>query len=86
MAVNAYVLLTVDPGKTKSVVQTLHGVPGAITREVLGPYDIVVELERQSIAEITGAVRDRIRSVPGVTSSITCMWIEGPFGPHAGGD
>ncbi len=86
MPVNAYVLLTVDPGKTKSVVQTLHNVPGAISREVLGPYDIVVELERQSISEITGAVRDRIRSIPGVTASITCMWIEGPFGPHAGGD
>ena len=42
MAVNAYVLLTVDPADTQAVVDRLRAISGAYVREVLGPYDIVV--------------------------------------------
>ncbi len=86
MPVNAYVLLTVDPGRTRNVVESLRAIPGAVAREVLGPYDIVLELERDNVGDITGVVREKVRTIPGVTSTVTCMWIEGPFGPHAGGD
>ena len=86
MSANAYVLLNVDPSRTPQVVTRLKAIPGAVVREVLGPYDIVVELEKDTVVDITSVVRSKIRSVPGVTASVTCIWIEGSYGRHAGGD
>lgn len=72
----AYILLTVDPPKTKSTVQLLIGIPGAVVREVLGPYDVVVEIEAQSPEEITSFLRTKIRYIDGVTSTVTCLWLD----------
>lgn len=74
MAANAYVLLTVDPPSTSAVRQRLQAIPGAIVREVLGPYDIVVELEADTPEDITSIVRNKIRPISGVTSTVTCLW------------
>ena len=86
MAANAYVLLNVEPARTEEVVKRLRAIPGAVVREVLGPYDMVVELEKDTTVDITSVVRSKIRGIPGVTSTITCMWIEGLFGQDAGGE
>ena len=86
MAAHAYVLLTVDPARTEEVVKRLRTIPGALVREVLGPYDVVVEVENDTTVDITSVVQSKIRIIPGVTSTITCMWIEGIFGHHAGGE
>ena len=48
MATNAYVLLNIDPPRTVAVLERLRSIPGAIVREVLGPYDVVVELAKYS--------------------------------------
>ncbi len=45
MAANAYILINVEPASTVAVVEQLRAVHGALVREVLGPYDVVVELE-----------------------------------------
>ncbi|MFQ6029548.1 MAG: chaperone NapD [Dehalococcoidia bacterium] len=74
MAANAYILVNVEPTKTTAVVQRLREVPGAIVQEVLGPYDIVVELEADTQEDITALLRHRIRPVDGVTNTVTCIW------------
>ncbi len=76
MAVHAYVLITVDPARTQAVGERLRSLPGAYVREVLGPFDFVVELEAETQEEMTTLMRTRIRAVPGVTSTVTCPWIE----------
>ncbi len=86
MAANAYVLLNVDPVRTSQVIERLRAIPGAIVREVLGPYDVIVELEKDTTVDITYIVRTKIRTIPGVVSSTTCMWFEGIFGKGAGGE
>ena len=86
MAANAYVLVNVDPAKTEAVVSRLRSIPGASVQEVLGPYDVVVELAKDTTVDITGVVRSQIRSIPGVNSTVTCIWIEGLFGEGAGGE
>ncbi|MDA1096859.1 MAG: Lrp/AsnC ligand binding domain-containing protein [Chloroflexi bacterium] len=48
---------------------------GAIVREVLGPYDIVVELEADTPEDLTQVLRSKIRSMQGITSTITCIWV-----------
>ena len=74
MAANGYVLITVDPAKTKGVRDRLQGISGAIVREVLGPYDFVIEVEADTEEDLTGMLRNKIRSISGVTSTVTCLW------------
>ena len=47
---------------------------GAIVREVLGPYDFVVELEADTPEDLTAVLRNQIRPLPGVVSTTTCTW------------
>ncbi|MSQ22065.1 MAG: Lrp/AsnC family transcriptional regulator [Dehalococcoidia bacterium] len=76
MAVHAYILITVDPARTQTVGDKLRALPGTYVREVLGPYDFVVELEADTQENLTAILRTKIRPVPGVTSTVTCPWIE----------
>ena len=73
---HAYVLLEVEPPKTRNVVEHLKGIRGAVVHEVLGPFDIVVELEVESPEYITSILREKIRPVNGVIRTVTCTWME----------
>jgi nitrate reductase NapAB chaperone NapD len=73
---HAYILINADPTRTEAVVKRLKAIQGARVHEVLGPYDIVVELEAEAPEYITQALREKIRPVPGVTSTVTCSWME----------
>ena len=75
MAASAYILLTVEPARTHDVVERLRAIPGALIREVLGPYDVVVELEADTSEDLTATLRSKIRPIPGVTSTVTCLWL-----------
>jgi DNA-binding Lrp family transcriptional regulator len=75
MAANAYILVNVEPAKTQSVVQRLRTIPGAIVQEVLGPYDVIVEIESDSPEDITAILRHKIRTIDGVTNTVTCPWL-----------
>ena len=77
MAANAYVLLNVEPQKTDEVAERLSAIPRALIRQVLGPYDMIVELAEDTAVDITSVVRTKIRSIPGVTATVTCLWLEG---------
>ncbi len=74
MAANAYVLIKLDPAQTSAVVQRLQDISGALVRQVLGPYDLIVELEADTHEDIGVIVRTKIRPVPGVHETITCSW------------
>ena len=74
MVANAYILLNVEPASTQSVVAQLRAVRGAIVHEVLGPYDVIVELEADTQEDITGILRQRIRPIRGITNTVTCVW------------
>jgi DNA-binding Lrp family transcriptional regulator len=75
MAANAYILINLEPAKTQSVVERLRAIPGAIVQEVLGPYDVIVELESDSQEDITAILRHKIRTIDGVTNTVTCTWL-----------
>ena len=74
MAANAYILINVEPAKTQEVIERLEGVSGGQVREVLGPYDIVMELEAGTPEDLTEILRHRIRPINGVTNTVTCLW------------
>ena len=74
MAANAYILISVEPAKTQEVIERLERVSGGHVREVLGPYDIVMELEAGTPEDLTEILRHRIRPINGVTNTVTCLW------------
>ena len=74
MAVRAFVLITVDALKTREVIDQLkknHRLKA--DNEVLGPYDIVVEIESAELDDVTTLLRDDIRPVTGIRNTLTCV-------------
>jgi DNA-binding Lrp family transcriptional regulator len=74
MSIKAYVLIVTDPGKTKQVfgeIKKLEGI--AAIHEVMGPYDIVVELNVESLQEIPPILGDRIRPIVGIQSTTSLV-------------
>ncbi len=72
--IKAYVLVVADPGTTKAVYAALQGIEGvAECHEVMGPYDIVVELEVENLSDVPSILGDRIRTIPGVESTTSLV-------------
>ena len=74
MAIKAYVLIVTDPGKTKHVydeIQNLQGIQEV--HEVMGPYDIVVEITAENLQEIPRILGERIRPIDGVQSTTSLV-------------
>lgn len=74
MAIKAYVLIVTNPGKTKQVFGQIEKIEGiSEIHEVMGPYDIVVELDVGSLQEIPPILGDRIRPIDGIQSTTSLV-------------
>ncbi len=74
MSVKAYVLVVTDPGRTRRVKQAMRDVPGIIeVHEVMGPYDIVVEIEVENLQDIPPILGEKIRSIEGIESTTSLV-------------
>ncbi len=73
---HAYILIEVEPTQTQRIVQQLSSIPSAQVHEVLGPYDIVMEVEAEGPEYITAILREKIRPLNGVVHTVTCPWID----------
>lgn len=74
MAIKAYVLIVTDPGKTKHVFDQIHGLQGIQeVHEVMGPYDIVVEIIADNLQDIPRVLGDKIRPISGVQSTTSLV-------------
>ena len=74
MAIKAYVLIVTDPGQTKRVNEKLRDIPKVVEiHEVMGPYDIVVEIEVDSLQEIPSILGERIRVIDGIQSTTSLV-------------
>ena len=72
--IKAYVLIVSNPGATKSVYEALAKVKGVIKcSEVMGPYDIVAEIEVDDLADVPPILSEQIRTIPGVESTISLV-------------
>ncbi len=75
MAVNSYILINVEPAVTSTVLEQLRSIPGAMVHEVLGPFDVIVDLETDTQEDATAILRNKIRPIHGVTNTVTCVCI-----------
>ncbi len=73
----AYVLINVDTAYTTQVVQRISGLSGVgEVHEVLGPFDVVAEVETTGMEDIVMVLRQEIRVIPGVRNTMTCITVD----------
>jgi len=66
--VRAYILLTVEVGRIKRVLEEVRAIQGVIKADaVTGPYDAIIEVEAADLRELKRILRD-VQNVNGVMS------------------
>jgi DNA-binding Lrp family transcriptional regulator len=74
MAVKAYVLVVTDPGATKRVYEALSKIPGVTeVHEVMGPYDIICELDVPNLVDVPPILSTQIRIIEGIQSTTSLV-------------
>jgi DNA-binding Lrp family transcriptional regulator len=74
MMIKAYVLVVTNPGETRNVVAAIGKVQGVVEmHEVMGPYDIVIEIEVESLSDVPPILSDKIRAIPGIESTTSLV-------------
>lgn len=74
MATKAYLLIETAVGKTRDVANTLGGLPGITTVDVVtGPYDIIAIVSGEDMSVVGDLVTGHIHTVPGVVRTVTCV-------------
>ena len=72
--VKAFVLVVTDPPMQKIVSNQLIGLPYVVdVHEVMGPYDIVVELQAEQLNQISTVLSDSIRVIKGIKSTTSLV-------------
>lgn len=75
--VNAYSLISAEPGMTSQVFEKVSEMEGVQSAEtVAGPYDVVARIEVDSLEKLTGTIFGKIRGVEGVTNTTTLIVVE----------
>ena len=72
--IKAYVLVVANPGTTKAVYAALRNVKGVTEcHEVMGPYDIVAEIQVEDLADVPPILGEHIRTIAGVESTTSLV-------------
>lgn len=72
----AFVLIRTETGMAPYVLRELRVIKGIRSAtDVVGPYDVVADVEAESLADLAGRV-DEMRSVEGVVRLLTCPVVE----------
>ncbi len=73
MIATAYVLISVKAGQTKRVYQKLSRTEGVVSLDAIsGPYDVIASVQASDFNAIGRLVLDQIRTIEGITDTITC--------------
>jgi DNA-binding Lrp family transcriptional regulator len=76
MVAKAFVLVITSVGQTKGVLNALKKLDGVKSVDVvMGPYDIIAEVEGDSIDSIGKLVTAHFHKVGGIERTITCQTI-----------
>ncbi len=72
----AYILIQTDPGQAAIVAAALGDLPNVSqTARVAGPYDVITRVEARDIDELGRLVATRVRTLDGVTRTLSCTVI-----------
>ncbi len=71
--VKCYILIQTDAGHMKEVVRTAAAIPGVVSaEELMGPYDVILQVQAQTLEELTRNVVSRVQLIEGIHRSLTC--------------
>jgi DNA-binding Lrp family transcriptional regulator len=74
MAISAFVLIDTTGNHTKSAYKTLTRIQGVkAVFPVTGPYDLIAQVDADTIEELNDLVMVRIRGVDGITKTNTAI-------------
>lgn len=77
MPTTAYVLIEAASDKAKGALKAIAKIPGVkMAHAVTGPYDIIAYVEAQDVDALGRVVLSKIRTISGVTKTLTCVVIE----------
>ena len=77
MSVKAYILLDTSSVGTTDILSSLRAIDGVDSAEaVSGPHDIVVIVETADLKDLGDMVLTKIRTIEGVTKTITCCCVQ----------
>ena len=72
--IKAYVLIIVDPARTKEIAAAIKEIPEVVeSHEVMGPFDIVAEIQVENLADVPPVLSGRIRAIQGVESTTSLV-------------
>jgi DNA-binding Lrp family transcriptional regulator len=75
--VRAYILMTLEPGKSMDVVKRLRKETGVTQVDAItGEYDAIAQVEANDVKGIGALIVDRLQGVSGVVRTITCLAVE----------
>jgi len=73
MSIRAYILINTQIGKTQKVVEELKNIPEIKKLDVImGPYDIIAEVEVPSYEDISKLLLEKIQNIPAINHTMTC--------------
>lgn len=75
--IEAFVLITVEVGKVKNVINSLTNLEGVKTvKAVTGPYDVIAEVKAEDLSMLTKTIVEGIHSIEGVIDTTTAIIVE----------
>ena len=76
MVAKAFVLVTTSVGQAKAVLNQLKKLDGVKSVDaVLGPYDIIAEVEGDSVDSLGKLITGHLHKVDGIERTLTCQTI-----------
>ncbi len=74
MTVKAYVLMEIQGGKTKQVVEAIRKLQRVVSVDaVTGPYDAIAIIQGESLNDIGELIVSELHPVNGISRTVTCM-------------
>jgi hypothetical protein len=71
--VEAFMLIQTEVGRAEVIAKQLAELPGVLSSEyVTGPYDVVVRIGAETLADLTARVVPTVQQVAGITRTLTC--------------
>jgi len=77
MTTKAYVLIEIQVGKSKKVVEDIRRLKGVISVDsVTGPYDAIAVLETENLNVIGELVTSKFYPISGISRTVTCLAVK----------
>ncbi len=71
-----YILIQTEVGSAATVAAAIRRLPGVLAADdVIGPYDVIVRCDAETIDELGRLVAGRMQMIPGVMRTTTCTVI-----------